>query len=284
VKQVLILDSQLLNNFQDCEAKFYYNFVRNIRPPVKPEALDKGDLVHYILKFHYRLIKHNQMNCNHGTIKQIPYSKIIEICIAKAEKYLLSLDLEVDQANEVVKTYGQYAEYYKNCNWSILEVEKPFAKVLYDSDDLKIIYVGIIDLLTSIAIVDTKSSSRRGEPSALSNQFMGYAWAFNVFNVVINKVGFQKTLKPEEKFERYTKSYPKAIIDEWQANAITIGLKVLNFLQDVTKMTRNFTSCDKYAGCVFQQICQTVPDAREFVIERNYQLVSEWKPTKGLEI
>ena len=284
MKQVLMLDSQLLNNFQDCEAKFYYNFVRNIRPPIKPEALDKGDLIHYILKFHYRLIKHNQSNCNNGTIKQVPYSKIVQICTDKAEKYLLSLDLDVDLANEVVRAYSQYAEYYQNCNWTILEVEKPFAKILYDSDDLKIVYTGIIDLLTTIAIVDTKSSSRRGEPSALSNQFMGYAWAFNVFNVVINKVGFQKTLKPEEKFERYTKSYPKAIIDEWVENTITIGKEIFNLLQDVTKMKRNFTSCDKYAGCVFQQICQTVPEAREFVIERNYQLVEEWKPVRGLEI
>jgi hypothetical protein len=289
-KQVLMIDSQLLNIFQECPAKFYYNFILNVRPLFKPEAFDKGDLLHHMLKFHYKQIKHNQLcqanNLSADGVKIIPYNEITKTCIKKAEKHLLKLDLDVGLGQEIIKVYEQYAEYYKNESWQILEVEKPFAKVIFEDETLKIVYVGIIDLLTHVAIVDHKSSSRRGQTSGLSNQFMGYAWAFNLHNVVINKVGLQKTLKPEEKFERPTKSYPAAIIEEWKNNTINVAKTMFVYINNIPDMMnkRNYTSCDKYSGCIFQEVCETTPEAREFKISQKYQIGESWRPVKGLEV
>lgn len=289
-KQVIMLDSQLLNEFQSCQAKFYYNFIMNVRPLYKPEAFDKGDLLHHMLKFHYKMLKHNQLvranNLEADKVRIIPYSEIVDICTEKAEKHLLKLDLDVGLGHEVIKTYKQYAEYYEADTWQILEVEKPFAKVLYDSEELKIVYCGIIDLLTHVAIIDHKSSSRKGNVSILSNQFMGYSWALNVNNVVINKIGFQKTLKPEEKFERPTASYAPDIINEWKNNTIEVAQEMFAALQNVPHMMnrRNYTSCDKYSGCIFQKVCSTKAEAREFIISRDYKIVDQWLPVKGLEI
>ena len=286
-KQVLFIDSQILNTYQDCPTKFYYNFIHNVRPLVKPEAFDKGDLLHHMLKFHYKLVRHNQLTLADNLIKQQRYSmtQIIDICVHKAEKHLLSLDLDTQLGLEVIKTYKEYANYYTNCTWQILQVEQPFARVIYDSEEVKLVYCGIIDLLTHVAIVDHKSSSRRGPTTGLSNQFQGYAWALNVHNVVVNKIGFQKTLKPEEKFERPTKSYPQAIIDEWERNTIRVGLDLFKDLQDVPGIMnkRNYTSCDKYSGCIFQRICETTPEAREFIIGKDYKIGESWEPVKGLK-
>jgi len=280
-KPVLIIDSQILNSFQSCQTKFYYDFVLNVKTLIKPVAFDKGDLLHYMLKFHYKMIRHNQRKAG----KEIPYSEIVKTCITKAEKYLVSLDLDSELGTEVIKTYYDYSEYYRNCSWQILEVEKPFARVIHEDENIKIIYCGIIDLLTNVAIVDHKSSSRRGTPSGLSNQFMGYAYSLDVHNVVINKVGFQKTLKNEEKFERHTKSYPTDNLNEWKENTIKVGLEIYKGLNDVLELqkNKNFTSCDKYSGCIFQRICESSPEAREFVIQKDYRIGDSWKPLKTIE-
>lgn len=283
-----MIDSQLLNVFSECGTKFYYNFVMNVRTLFRPEAFDKGDLLHHMLKFHYKLLKHNQLALTNTEqkLRKYSYTEIMKICINKAEKHLLTLDLDIELGQEVIKTYKQYAEYYSNESWQIMEVERPFAKVLWEDDELKIVYCGIIDLLTHVAIVDHKSSSRRGNISGLSNQFMGYAWAFNLYNVVINKIGFQKTLKPEEKFERPTMSYPSAIIEEWKVNTINTAQNLFMMLRNLPEMSRhrNFTACDKYSGCIYQKICGTTPDAREFIISKDYLIGEPWQPVKGLSV
>jgi len=286
-KQVLMIDSQILNMYQECGTKFYYNFIMNVRPLFKPEAFDKGDLLHHMLKFHYKMLRHNQIvktDINKG--KLISYNEIIQICVKKAQSHMLGLDLDVDLGLEVIKTYESYARYYTNESWQILEVERPFARVLFESDDIKIVYCGIIDLLTHVCIADHKSSSRRGNISALSNQFMGYAWAFNLYNVVINKIGFQKTLKPEEKYERQTMSYSTANINEWINNTTRTAIALYEDLQRIQELMnkRNFTACDKYSGCVFQNICAANPDAREFIINKDYKIGDPWLPVKGLSV
>lgn len=290
-KPVLVIDSQILNNYDACPSKAYYSFVMNAKTKIKATALDEGDMMHYMMKFHYKLIKHNQEYTGISSIKGHPISRftikeISEIVKRKAEKYLLSLDLDAELGMEVYRTYNDYWQYYSNETWQILEIESPFARVLHEDDELKIIYCGVIDLLTNVAIVDHKTSSRRGEPTGLSNQFMGYCWALGTNNLVINKIGFQKTLKNEEKFERYTKSYPPELINEWKENTICKAKSLYKDLLDIENMSRkkNYTSCDKYSGCIFQKVCETVPEARDFVIQRDYLIGEPWKPLKTLEV
>lgn len=291
MQKTLMIDSQILNTYQSCTCKTYYQFVRNIRGLFKETALDKGGLLHEIMKYHYEFIKYNQSHIYDGSVgeqfqgKEITYQQIIQTSIKKAQDYVLNSDLDVKTCEEVINTYQEYAQYYVNDNWEIVSVENPFAKVIYEDEDLKIVYCGIVDLVTTKAIVDHKSSSRRGNPTGLSNQFMGYAWAFNLNNVVINKIGFQKTLSAQEKFERHTKSYPQDLIDEWKANAIRVAKDLFLDLQNQEQMVakKNFTSCDKYSGCLYEKICGTQNEAREFIIGKDYMIGEPWNPAEKLQ-
>src|SRR5204862_6305778 len=98
-----------------------------------------------------------------------------------------------------------------------------------------------------VGIVDHKSSSRRGTPSGLDNQFLGYCWALDVNNLVINKIGFQKTLKNEDKFERHVKSYSKELLDEWRVNSIRSAIELYCSMKDVSELAKqkDYTSCGK---------------------------------------
>lgn len=278
-QKTLMIDSQILNTYQSCTCKTYYQFVRNIRGLFKEEALDKGGLLHEIMKYHYEFIKEKQQS------NPLPYQLIMQNSIKKAQEYVLNSDLDIKTCEEVIHTYQEYAEYYVNENLEVVSVENPFAREIYVDDDLRVVYCGIVDLVTTKAIYDHKSSSRRGNPTGLSNQFMGYAWAFDLNNVVINKIGFQKTLSAQEKFERHTKSYPQDLIDEWKANTIRtakmlyVDLGAQNFMES----KKNFTSCDKYSGCLYEKICSTQREAREFIISKDYVIGEAWNPTAKLQ-
>jgi len=290
-----------------CARRCKYAFVDKIQPMTKAEALDKGGLLHELLKVHYIVImKDYERLLKLETFKPLKIENIqppvvadftevdleelressIQQLVKKHYDYITtSIDLPIEICEEVYKTYSQYAQYYNNDGWFPIAIENPFSKLLFEDTDLCILYEGITDLVTQNLIVDHKSSSRRGEPLSLSNQFIGYAWALGINNVIINKVGFQKTLEPKDKFERYTKSYTKDMIEEWRINTIAWALKLFYHLSNLDEMEQdtNFTSCDKYGGCIYASICETEREARSWKIQNNFKIGEEWSPAKELE-
>lgn len=296
-KIVLAIDSSIFNTYQLCHRRAYFGFVHKIEPMTKEVYFDRGTLIHQMLKYHYRLLRHNTRNpMPDGKIKTFSYRDIIRIVCDKAERFSLHLDAQPEEIIRTIETYQEYADYYEGENWNPIMVEEPFSKVLYDDDDVTILWEGIVDLLIQHGIVDTKSSERRGEPSSLSYQFQGYCWALERNTLIVNKVGFQKTLKAKDKFERYTKSYPQEILDEWKNEVIEVVLSEL--LPDVIeadeetrkgeiltcKMYRkaNKTSCDKFGQCRYFDICTTVPELRMWKIENKYKVGIPWEPAKSL--
>lgn len=286
-QDILAIDSQVLNMYQMCPRKAKYYFVEGARPMVKEEAFDRGGLLHEMLKMHYNGIKGDWEFMKDYTNIEPPYSyeDVMRLSIDYGNLKSIESDLPIEECQVVVNTYREYATYYKGEQWLPILVERPFSVILYEDQNLKVLYEGVTDLVTTTSIVDHKSSKRRGEPHDLSYQFMGYCWALGINNLVVNKVGFQKTLKEKDKFERYTKSYPKSLIEEWRESAIDIALRLhydLNHLDLMEKKT-NLTSCDKYAGCIFTAVCKTEPEARSWKLQSNFILGQKWEPAKELE-
>lgn len=298
-KQILAIDSQILNTYQSCPCKTKYQFIDNIRPMQKEEAFDRGGLLHDMLKVHYIGLMNDVVRLKSmGAWLDMPhideethltgnngYVRIVEMARKFGNFKATKCDLPIEVCDEVIQTYLDYAEHFRNDGWIPLSVETPFSVVLYENDELTILYEGIVDLVTQNLIVDHKSSKRRGEPSALSNQFMGYCWSLGINNLIVNKVGFQKSLKPKDKFERYTKSYPKSILEEWKVNTIRVALELYEQMKDKANLEnqRNYTSCDKYSGCIYSNICLSEPEARTFIIQRDFMVGEPWKPTEELE-
>ena len=273
-KIILSIDSQILNSFEACPRLCYYKFVKKYSAAIKSAALDKGDLIHLMLKQHYEMLRSG-----------IKYDAIPPAVVAGGEDCLVKLDAPVDILEEVIRTYQQYAAYYAGEYWNPQYIEEVFSKEIYEDESLVVLYEGKVDLVVQQGIVDHKSSARRGEPSAMSNQFMGYCWAFGMNNLIINKIGWQKTLEPKDKFERYTKSYPNEIIDEWKNHTIVVGKQLAADLHDQERMQQryNMSSCDKFGGCLYEKVCLSVPEVRAWVLSNQFVQVEEWNPGKVLE-
>lgn len=295
--RTLAVDSQILNTLCACPRKVDLEFLQNWRPNEKVEAFEKGDLMHKMLAYYYRARMAGRSDV----------SKYVDEAVELAWVSAVDMELTESTVEENIKQFREYAQYYDRDAWRPLEVERPFSKVLYRREDdvewrvgdviatdatpgaekivlregLQILYEGIIDLIADtphgIFVVDHKTSSRRSHTSRLSNQFMGYSWATGTYNFIINKVGFQKTLKPKDRFVRQMISYNDQLLREWQQQAIYWIGQLIKYI-DTGYFPPNFTSCDKYSGCILESVCESIPMVREFKLQTNFYIGKNWSP------
>jgi len=298
-QRILSIDSQILNSIQACARKTNYQFVRNLNPPVKAEALERGSLIHDMLEIYYSL-KGNCIKENAPWIGKLTsaglvdpmsahptdHASIVKLCIEAGNYFSTQINLDANICAATIKTFRDYAEYYEHDSWHALAVEEVGSKILHEDDELKIVYNFKVDLVaekgTIIAPWDHKSGARNEEPTSLSNQFIGYCYGLNVTNIVINKIGFQKTLSAKERFPRYILSIDPVRIEEWRQNAI-YWCRMLAYSLDVDQWPMNLTHCDKYSGCIYERICTTTPESRERTINIDYVVGEKWDVASMLE-
>ena len=272
--RTIAINSQVLNDVMACGYKAYLRFVRHKQPEHKAEALEKGDLMHRMLKHHYTEIRAG---------RKADYGAIVNEAVQVGLKAASDMDLSQGDVAENIMQYRAYALYYQQDGWVPIEVEQVFSKVLYESEEkqIRVIYEGIIDMVAQTpggaAIVDHKTSRMRKQPFLLSTQFMGYSWAMNVPHVVVNKIGFQKTLPPKERFNRYRMPYQKAHLEQWKKDAIYYSHLLISWM-DQGYFPMNYTSCDKYGGCIFQPVCASIPEVREHKLSMLFKEGKPWSP------
>jgi len=294
-KPVIVSDSQILNTVMSCGRKTHLEFKLNLRPMQKAEALERGDLMHRMLHPYYygRIMQpqehHFEVKLEDGTTQPHPYAKfigmahneLVDTCVEIGRTASFDMDLEPEYRNECLKQFREYAFHFAGDGWMAIEVEQSFTRTLYEDDKLRIDYEGIVDLVADGPMgriaVDHKTAKSRSTPSDLSNHFMGYCWALDIPRLIVNRIGFQKTLSPAERFQRVVLSYPQGRIDEWQYWA-TYWLKVYAFYLENDVWPPNYTSCDKYSGCIFMPVCTRIPEAREFTMQTKYKVAEPWSP------
>ena len=289
-QRIITIDSQILNSIQSCALKTKYSHIQNLKPTSKAAALERGDLMHRLLEPYYSLLM-DEPNFNTETWKELKAAGIepkkpVETGVASGYYFATKLELPIDICEETIYQFREYAEHYRHDQWHPLAVEEVGTKVMYEDDDIRIDYVFKIDLVAEkghlVAPFDHKTSKQRKEPSSMSNQFIGYAWGLGVNNVVVNKIGFQKTLRPDERFQRYTLPIDNERIEEWIKNS-TWWIKYLDSCIKEDNWPMNLTSCDKYDGCIFRRICEANPQVREAKLSRDFDAGEEWDVAVALE-
>lgn len=304
------IDSQHLNGIQSCFTKHHYQFNENLSPAKKAVPLEKGSLLHKVLELYDGLMaKCHDLSSDTweelaGTdlvanfaMKLEPTKRdIIDFCLAAGQHFAISLETDPEELDNVLFQFNAYCEYYTNDPWETLAVEQVGSKVLFDHPELQIIYVGKIDRLVQqgriIAPMDHKSSSRRGDVSSLSNQFIGYCFLLSTNHIIVDKIGFQKTLKAGERFQRYHLIIDDARIEEWRMNTVMTMLNYLSLsckdeseaflyfamLREFSQKQKlmNLTSCDKYSGCTYKEICGGNPEGRDWTKERDFIVREPW--------
>ena len=292
-KKNVIMDSQILSTLQACERLTDFRFNHNLQPITgKGNSLEAGWLMHKYLEAYYRSIKEGirgqgaidkAMAKGEIAIREGMDGNGLENTPVENEKHPNGQLSRVGSAY-VIDTFLQYCQFYKNESWTPLEVEKVLNKVIYEDDTLRLMWKGKLDLITDtnqgIYPSDHKTMKQNRETLTLNNQFMGQCVLTEARAVIINKVGWQSSLKAEEKFKRVILSYSTARLIEW----MDIAVYYANYLVSLNEQDYwppRFTHCDKFAGCIFRGVCESDPNMRNEEINLHFKVCEPWDVSDG---
>lgn len=288
----IVLDASKIDLFETCPCRYDYRHNHNKGLPIlqKAKALDLGGLAHNGFEVYFKLLSEGKH-----------YDDRISAALMKIREVSSDPDIsnsDPEEVNILLKAVEESCDYWRaedeNC-LEILAVEQAFAYVLFEDDTIRIIISGKIDLLVNFHSIgrnasydrlpiDHKTFSRDSILLRKSNQFVNYCNAVGSNYLVVNRVGLQKTLKPEEKYKRLPLSYDPIYIADWKDNLTKMLLQ-----EYITCVAENYwpekpTSCNKFNRlCEYFDICDSSgKDAKMFKLENNYVEAEEWDVTKGL--
>lgn len=274
------MDASQYDMFLLCAARYNMRYNQNRVVPHKEMRLDRGTIVHVGMEVYYEALK------NHAL-----YTDAVTAALSKVrEAGVTASDLEPEMINRTLDVMEEYFDYWRAAdeNIQILEVEKPFLYLLYEDDEIRMFMSGKIDLLInddrySKLPYDHKTYERSFELTRMTNQFRNYANAVNSNYLMVNRVGFQTSLKPHEKFKRVMLSYDPLCIQQWKDNVV---IQMTHYLQCVAegKWPMNETSCDKYyRRCEYYEVCDSSGEpAKLYKLNANYQVIEPWDVSKVL--
>lgn len=278
----IVFDMSKYDLFRLCEARFNYRHNLNIGLPGKAPQLERGSLVHVGQETYYQALKDKK---HYDDAANMALSKIREAGV-------VSTDLDNEAINRVIDVMEEYYDYWRVADqgFEIDEVEQPFMYELYTDDEVRIFLTGKIDLVVSDNKYhhepwDHKTYDRSYDVGRMNNQFKCYAVATQSNYLTVNKIGFQKTLKPHEKFIRTKLTFDPLILEEWKQNVIDALLN--NYLSCIGRNSwpMNETSCEKYnRRCEFYAICDTsgLP-AKNYKINSDYIQIEPWDVTRVMK-
>jgi len=300
---IVRVDATVLNTMDSCPEKWRLQFYENWQPQKKAIALERGILMHQMLE-HYHVERMKGRN------KPADMPLLIEECLMVGRIFASnSANIDSSEFQEDMRVFKEYFQRWQYDSWEILAVEKPFSVPLYESPKLLILYEGIVDLIArdptmGLIIVDNKTESRKSEPFILSNQFEGYQWASPKLSrkinpdqlqlpLIVNKIGYQQNAKMESegewdglrqkkvdtRFRRLVMQSNPDALAEWREDAIRLVIDSIGWAKDIEagkRVRKNRTSCDKYAGCMYQMVCKEPVEVREHKLTVNFFKDKPW--------
>lgn len=307
-KKNIILDSQILTEIMNCPQKVDFRFNHNFQSiKGKSNSLECGSILHKYMEVYYgSIIKGLNKEQAHGFgmiaaqlyITSCPDCTDFKAtdeqkkpkCGHKPNDYpgLKNTPSESEDYKTgwkfVLQTCEEYHEFYKNEHWVPLFVETVKSKVLYEDDEIRILWKSKLDLGADtnqgIYPVDHKTMKQRRKTSKMNNQFKGQALIMDTRGVFINKIGFQKSLKPAEKFTRELISFSAEDLLEWQGETLPYWAKQLIVYSEMGYWPHNYNGCEgKYGPCPFYDVCTSNPNMREQELRNNFIVGESWNPT-----
>lgn len=278
----IVLDATMLDTFLMCPAKFNYRFNLNKTTLEKGAALDKGGVAHVGFEAYYKALQARQ---SFGDCLKLAH-EAIDLYVANEEDSTLESN-EINFIHHTIEENLKHWQFEDN-KFEILDVEKPFMYILHEDDDVRIVMIGKIDLLVNVDSyrnlpIDHKTFSRSGPVYRKTNQFCNYVYATQSNYLLVNRVGLQTSLKPQEKFKRLPLSYDPLFLEQWKQNVIKWCYYYLDCVVNKS-WPLNDTSCDKFNRlCEYYEICDSSGvDAKIYKLEVNFKTAEKWDVSKAL--
>ena len=306
-KRNIILDATLLSAIMNCGRYTDLRFNENLVPAEgKGNSLEVGSIMHTILEFYNKslieghkrdLAIANGLAAGQLYIVGCAYCKDFEAtdeapkpkCNHQANQFPGVESTPPDNEgnligyNYVLKTAEEYFDYYRNDFWIPLEAEVVKGEILYEDDNIRILWKAKFDLIADsnngIFPMDHKTMKQRKSTNDLNNQFMGQVILTKQRTIYINKIGWQTSLKPSEKFTRASISYTADRLLEWQSEILpSWAYRYLSY-HESDNWEPNFSHCEtKYSMCQYAEICRSDRSMRGELVKLNFIRTADWNP------
>lgn len=184
----------------------------------------------------------------------------------------------------VLDTCQQYLDFWRNDHWVPLEIENVRSKILYQDDEIRILWKAKLDMIVDtnqgVFPMDHKTMKQNRDSTDLNNQFIGQCLVAGTRQMIVNKIGFQKTLPPKEKFLREPYGYTADRLFEWQEEILPYYARLLLMYNEMGHFPPNFNQCEgKYGPCIFsKEICSVDRSMREQNLKDHFEVGPEWNP------
>lgn len=289
----IALDSQILTTLMNCPRLVDFRFNQSlVSSSGKDNSLECGTLVHVILEW-FNKSRINNKSYSDSVLVGFEAGREYINGYNPDNKYILD-ELEPGMRNTpeesdkkytgwsyVLKTMEEYFEFWKNDSWTIIAAEETRSDIIYEDEDILILWKAkfdqISDMPNGLMPVDHKSMKQRRDSISLNNQFIGQCRLLKTRNVMINKIGFQTSLKPEEKFTRALMSYSADKIAEWCNEIVPFYARMYLAYHEAEYYPPNFTNCEgKYGYCDFLKICEHDRNMRNEAIKVEFITGKKW--------
>lgn len=303
-KKNVIFDATLLSGLA-CGRFFDLRYNHNFQQRTgKSNSLECGSIVHTILETYYNAI-----------IQKLKRSDAIAFGLAAGQQYIAGCIHCTDfipsestpkptcghkpntypgvhntpAENErytigwkwVLETMEQYFDYHKNDFWIPLEVEVVKREIIYEDDNIRVMWKAKLDTIMDtnqlILSMDHKTMKQNRDVVDLNNQFMGQCFLTKSRTMCVNKIGFQKALKAEQKFIRALVTYTNDRLLEWQSEIVPYyAYRILEY-NESGYWPPDFSRCEgKFGNCVFMDVCKADRNMREQILNTDFMIGPKW--------
>lgn len=251
-----------------CEYKYNLSHLQRLVPLQMEEALDFGGLVHYMLHpFYFAKIKPEYVKPHHlahsfAPMLNLKFNDVVQACVEIGRQKSFTTDLDPEDRNKAIELFLAYVNRSLNDPWHTIEVEQPFSKIMYEDNDLIILFEGKVDLIVDIMnegarVVDNKTGARDRHIPETNNQIIGTCWAFGINTFIINKL---LTVK-DNPFRRETYYAIPEQKDEWLRDTIHNVKRIIHYI-DMDYFPMQRSQCGSFGSCRYLRACKAPPSAR----------------------
>jgi len=288
------MDSQVLTALMKCPAAFNYRFNENLeKNEGKSNSLECGSLTHTILEFFYKA-RIEGKNRNDAIDIGFEAGKEYLVAYKETNKYVKEKDhlgiLNTPEESTkkpdrlgwryVFATMHEYFDFWRNDSFTPVGVECVKSHLIYKDDEMQILWKAKFDLIEDtpggFLPTDHKTMSQRRDTLSLNNQFMGQSIIMASRQVRINKIGWQTSLAPEEKFQRVYIPYSVDRLAEWANVTVPHHARMLIAYTEAGHFPFTYNCEGQYGKCNFYAIDESDRANREVIKQTQYRVGKPW--------
>jgi hypothetical protein len=287
------IDSSMISTFRSCKRKFYWNYVRKMRP--------RGESIHLVaggaLAAGLEGARRAQF-CGNAKDNPLHLDDLLHAAIGPFTR-AWTLDHEaVDQTKNFHNTFHALEAYLTEYH-PFNDPVQPFIKPNGDPateftftiplpvncpNGDPYTFVGRFDLLglygDLMVVQDEKTTSALGsywmQQWDLRGQFLGYTWAcrqlgYPVDHCIVRGIAILKT---QHTFASVPVQFSNVLIDRWYEELLNTCHEINHYFE-LKKWPYNFAdACSSYGGCGYKDLCKAA-NADDWL--NNYEL-NHWDP------